>query len=160
MAILLLLDQTRTWATVKLPEFAALTPAPSQFSRSLAGAAAPWDPWPLQAVLIVAWAAAAVRSWRDDPTLVLAGALAASTSVARTSFDYNLITALPAVDAALLAGLAAVAGHRILVGHTEGAPTGRVFLLWAWLVASAVLAAWRPATPAEAGFAAAEGEPA
>jgi hypothetical protein len=162
---------------VKLPEFAALTPTPSQFSHSLAGAAAPFDPWPLQAVLLLAWAAAALRAWRDDPTLVLAGALAASTSVARTSFDYNLLTALPlllvqfqrataggrwrpAVDALLLAGLLAVVGHRILVGQTPGAPTGRVFLLWGWLVASAVLAAWRPATPDEAGFGAAGGEPA
>lgn len=175
---LLFLGQFRTWATVKLPEFASLTPSPSIFSHSLAGTTAPSDPLVLQAVLLLAWTAAAVRRWRDDPALVLAGALAASTCVARTSFDYNLLTALPlllvqfqrataggrwrpALDAALAAGLAAVAGHRILVAQLPALVSGRVYLLWAWLVASAVLAAWPAEAPAAAPApATTEGQPA
>jgi len=175
---LLLLGETRTWATVKLPEFAGIVPGPSSFSHSLAGAVAPSSPWLLQAVLLLAWSAAAVRRWRDDPALVFAGGLAASTSFAGVSFDYNLITALPlllvqfqrataggrwrpGIDAALLAGLAAVAGHRILVGQGIALVNGRVFLLWGWLVAAALLAAWRPAPPDQAAAAGgAEGTPA
>jgi hypothetical protein len=174
---LLLLGQTRTWATVKLPEFAGIVPGPSHFSHSLAGALAPSSPRLLQAILLLAWAAAAVRRWRDDPALVLAGGLAASTSFAGVSFDYNLITALPlllvqfqrataggrwrpALDAALVAGLAAVAGHRILVGQGLALVDGRVFLLWGWLVASAALAAWRAVPTAEGAVGAAEGTPA
>jgi glycosyl transferase family 87 len=165
---LLLLGQFRTWATVKLPEFASITPAPSIFSHSLAGTMAPSSPWLLQAVLLLAWAAAAIRCWRDDPTLVLAGGLAASTSLAGVSFDYNLITALPllivqfqratagarwrpATDAALVAGLLAVAGHRLVVGVDLALVNGRVLLLWGWLVASGALAAWRPTPPEAAG---------
>lgn len=164
---LLLLGDTRTWATLKLPVFAAITPAPSSFSHSLAGATAPWDPWPLQALLLLAWAAAAVRCWRDDPTLVMAGALAASTAVARTSFDYNLITALPlllvqfqrataggrwrpALDGLLAAGLLAVAGHRLLVNLAPELAVWKVLLFWGWLTASAALAAWRPTPASEA----------
>jgi len=172
---LLLLGQFRTWATVKLPEFASIVPAPSTFSHSLAGTLAPSSPLPLQVLLLLAWAAAAVRRWRDDPTLVLAGGLAVSTSLAGVSFDYNLITALPlllvqfqrataggrwrpSLDAALLAGLAAVAGHRLVFGLTPGLVDGRVLLLWGWLTAGGALAAWRPA-PDEAP-APAEGQPA
>jgi hypothetical protein len=175
---LLLLGQTRTWATVKLPEFAGIVPAPSSFSHSLAGALSPASPRLLQAILLLAWAAAAVRRWRDDPALVLAGALAASTSFAGVSFDYNLVTALPlllvqfqrataggrwrpAVDAALLVGLAAVAGNRLLVGELQTLVTWKVFLLWGWLVASAALAAWPAAAPGEdAAPGPAEGTPA
>ncbi len=168
---LLLLGEFRTWASLKLPVFAAITPAPSTFSHSVAGALAPSSPLLLQAVLLLAWCAAAVRCWKDDPVLVLAGALAASTMVARTSFDYNLITALPLllvqfqrataggrwrwpVDLALAVGLLAVVGHRGAMGLADGLLTGKVWLLWGWLVVSAALAAWRPVTAAEADEAA------
>lgn len=159
--------QLHTWATVKLPVFSAPFSPPQSFNHVLAGATAPVDPWPLQAILVLGWAAVAVRRWREDPPLVLAGALAISTTLARTSFDYNLITALPLllvlyqratsggrwrpwVDGVLVAGLLAVAGHRIVLelGGTA-LMRARVLLLWAWLAASALVAAWPAGAAAE-----------
>lgn len=161
---LLLWDQVVTWATVKLPGFSSSLGPTSSFNHSLPSTFAPMSPVPFQAVLLLAWSVAAVRRWRDDPALVMAGALAASTSVASSSFDYNLITALPLlllqfqgataggrwrwlVDLALLAGLVAVAGHRAVYDLDQGLVVGRVYLLWGWMVVSAVLAAWRRTAP-------------
>jgi hypothetical protein len=55
------------------------------------------------------------------------------------------------VDLALLAGLVAVAGHRAVYDLDQGLVVGRVYLLWGWMVASAVLAAWRRTAPALPG---------
>jgi hypothetical protein len=172
---LLLRSDTVDWVTHRLLPFADVIWIASSFNHALVSTVGPSKATGMAAVVLAAWAVAAVRNWRDDPALAFAGTLAASTSLARTSFDYNLITALPlllvqfqrataggrwrpAVDAALVAGLAAVAGHRGLVASSPALIDGKVLLLWAWLLASAALAAWRPTPAAEAWEAPAPGD--
>jgi hypothetical protein len=173
---LLFLGQTRRYITQVLPPFAAHMPAVTLHSHSVPatfGDAAR----PVSAALVLAWAAAAFFRLNAAPSEVFAGALAISTYVAATSFDYNLITVYPllvvlllralqeegrravAAWAALALGLAGVVAHR---GWFTGHPQAHVVLQVVFLVASALfvgaVAPPRAATaaPARAALAAPE----
>jgi hypothetical protein len=158
---LALWSQTRHYLERVLPAFAAHLPAESLHSHSVpatAGAAAGI----VSALCIAPWCVAAFLRMERAPLEVFAGAVAVSTYVAGTSFDYNLVTAYPllivlaarmldrgrwAPLASLLVltlGLVAVTGHRGWFGHYA---TFHVALQIAWLIAAAVLAVARPFAP-------------
>ena len=91
---LALWTQTRHYLERVLPAFAAHLPAESLHSHSVpatAGAGA----WVVSAVIVAAWCVAAFLRMEKAPFEVFAGALAVSTYVAGTSFDYNLVTVHP-----------------------------------------------------------------
>ena len=86
--------QTRHYLDRVLPAFAAHLPAESLHSHSVpatAGAAA----GVVSAVMVAAWCVAALLRLERAPVEIFAGALAVSTYVAGTSFDYNLVTVYP-----------------------------------------------------------------
>jgi hypothetical protein len=150
--------QTRHYVDLVLPAFAAHLPAESLHSHSVpatfGGAARA-----VSAVVILAWCVAAFLRDHRAPLEVLAGALAVSTYVAGTSFDYNLVTVYPLLVVqlrrmlggarweslgaflVLVLGLVAVTAHRGWFGRHA---TLHVALQIAWLLAGAVLAAARP----------------
>jgi hypothetical protein len=156
--------QTAEYLGKVLPAFAAHLPGVSLHSHSVPatfGGAASL----VSAMLVVAWCAAAFLRMDRAPALVFAGALAVSTYVARTSFDYNLVTAyplllvcfarardLPAARArwaflALALGLVAIAAHRAWFVR---APHAHVVLQVLWLLAAATLTAVGAADAIEA----------
>jgi hypothetical protein len=150
---LALFSETRTYFTKVLPGFAAHLPAVTVYSHSIP-ATFRNAPRPVSAALVLAWAAAAFFRLEDAPREVFAGALAISTYVAATSFDYNLVTAYPLLLvlllrafeqeqrravwdwAAFVLGLVAVAAHRAWFTRS---PTAHVALQLGWLSASALL---------------------
>jgi hypothetical protein len=146
--------QTLHYISRVLPAFARHLPAVTLYSHSVPatfGAASPW----VSAEIVLGWCAVAVLRLRRSPIEIFAGALAVSTYVARTSFDYNLITAYgllivqlsfalvrpprpaAATFGVLLLGLVAIAGSR---PWFEGHPKLHVAMQVTWLIASAVLA--------------------
>jgi hypothetical protein len=164
---LVFLPDTIHWATKRLPEFASVIWAPSWFSHALVSTVGPFIANLMAALVLLVWCGAAVRRWSSDPALVMAGTLAASTTLARTSYDYNLITALPLLlvqfqratdgprwdaklDAALIAGVIAVVAHRGVIAGSPELMHAKVLLLWGWLLASGLLAALRPSARAQA----------
>ena len=145
--------QTRLYVTGALLDFARRLPHETLYSHSVPatfGAAA----WAVSALLVGAWSVAAFLRFQAAPAHVFAGALAVSTYVARTSFDYNLVTVYPllvvqlarALDlpprtsaasfAVLVLGLVATIGYRPWFGAHAGL---HVALQVAWLLASATL---------------------
>jgi len=125
--------------------------------------------WLLGACLMAAWVWAGARALaRGDAAMALAGALAVSTYIPRTSFDYNLISTYPLLLLlflraqrtnrwALLAfGVLAIAGDRRLFA-IQGAkiftPHLHLALELAFLVVAAVVVA-RPDEGEPAGIAA------
>jgi len=154
---LLLFSQVHTWATTRLPAFAALQWNPGVWNHAM-NTLRGVDPLPLQAILLGAWLVGGALAVARDPVQVFAGALAISTSFSNTSWDYNLITAFPLLlvqyqraaerrwrplgDALLLLGLVAVAGNRVFFSLSPALVQVRVLLLWGWLTASGLLAAW------------------
>jgi hypothetical protein len=144
--------QTQHFMQNVLPAFAARVPAPSLYSHSVPssfGAAAPV----ISAGIALAWCVASYLAMDVAPEGVFAGALAVSTYVARTSFDYNLITTYPllvvlaarafvakvhdrAALVVLLVGLVAITGDRGWFGRHAVA---HVVLQIGWL---AMTAAW------------------
>jgi hypothetical protein len=164
---LLFLPDTLQWATHRLPEFAATTWAPSWFSHALVSTVGSFYATTMALVVLLVWGRAAVRRWSSDPALAVAGTLAASTVLARTSYDYNLITALPLLlvqfqrstegarwdakqDLVLVGGVLAVVGHRGVIAASPELIHAKVLLLWGWLLASGLLAARRSAAPGRA----------
>jgi hypothetical protein len=142
--------QTQHYAQNVLPVFSAHLPAQSLHSHSVPtsfGAAAPI----VSAVIVLAWCIAAHLTMGTSPEGVFAGALAISTYVARTSFDYNLITTYPLLvflaalafstepgsrgaAVALFLGLAGITSHREWFG---GHAMAHVALQITWLAVTA-----------------------
>lgn len=166
LVTLIFWTQTRHYLTHVLPAFAAHLPGESLHSHSVPATAGPLA-GAVSAILIAAWCVAAFRSLEQAPVEIFAGALAVSTYVAGTSFDYNLVTTYPllivlaarALDEPLRArwepiasflvlvlGLAAVTAHRGWFGRHA---TLHVGLQIAWVLAAAVLAAARRPRRAE-----------
>jgi hypothetical protein len=159
---LALYPQVKVWATTQLPAFAAQRYDPAVWNHAM-NTLRGTDPFPLQAILVVAWLVGGALAMRRDPVLVFAGALAISTSFANTSWDYNLVTAYPLLvvqyqraaerrwrplgDALLILGVVAVVGNRVLFSLSPGLVQARVLLLWGWMTASGALAAWLAVGP-------------
>ena len=103
LALLAFLEQSKDYLRDELPRFAAQETGLTIFLHTLR-ALQPERSWVFpvtSACLFGCWAYASFRHLRRDPALVFAGALAMTTYFARTSYDYNLITAYPVL--ALLA---------------------------------------------------------
>jgi hypothetical protein len=151
--------QTGDYQERVLPAFAAHLPAVSLHSHSVPatfGDAAPW----VSAALVASWCAIAYLRFERAPVDVFAGGLAISTYVARTSFDYNLVTAYPLLVvlaaragavracasslptlAVLALGVLSICGHRAwFAGHAAF----HVALQIVWLVASAAIVGASP----------------
>jgi Glycosyltransferase family 87 len=162
LATLILWTQTRHYLERVLPTFAAHLPGESLHSHSLPATLGP-RAWAVSGLLIAAWCVASFLRFERAPVEIFAGALAVSTYVAGTSFDYNLVTVHPllivlvarALDGdprsqraplasllVLLLGLAAVTAHRGWFGDRA---TLHVGLQIAWVLAAAGLAAARRA---------------
>lgn len=103
-----------------------------------------WIARALSALLLFAWIFAALKARTSDQTLVISGGLAISTFFAKTSNDYNLITAYPllfiltlrAIEDRNLRGWAlwgtlALIGHR---GWWMGKATGHTLFLYSFLL--------------------------
>jgi hypothetical protein len=145
---------TQHYFTYVLPPFAAHMPGITLHGHSVPATFGP-RAGAVSAVVVLAWALAALVSFGRAPALVIAGALAISTYFAATSFDYNLVTVYPlllvlcarAMDPAprrgrwadwlvLVLGVAAVVAHRGWFGEPRAVK--HVSLQVAWLVAAAV----------------------
>jgi hypothetical protein len=163
LVTLLFFTQTRHYLERVLPTFAAHLPAESLYSHSVPATLGPAAST-VSAILILAWCVASFLRLERAPVEIYAGALAVSTYVAGTSFDYNLVTVYPllivlvarALDEApapsgagraplaswlvLALGLVAVTVHRGWFGQRAAL---HVALQIAWVVAAALLAAMR-----------------
>ncbi|MGH7440276.1 MAG: hypothetical protein ACRENE_31675, partial [Polyangiaceae bacterium] len=98
-SILPLWHQFVIWVTQVLPAFSKQAPGMQIYSHSVPELADAlghplWAPV-TSAVLGASWAVVCLRQMRARPELCFAGALAMSTYCARTSYDYNLLTAYP-----------------------------------------------------------------
>jgi hypothetical protein len=94
LVTLIFWTQTRHYLERVLPTFAAHLPGESLHSHSVPATAGRFAS-AVSATLIAAWCVAAFRRMEQAPVEIFAGALAVSTYVAGTSFDYNLVTAYP-----------------------------------------------------------------
>ena len=162
-AALIFFDDTTGYVRFTLPMFASQLPKISFFSHSVPSTfhSMPLGAVAASGVLIVAWAAAALSALPRAPGEVFAGALAISTFIAATSYDYNLITAYPLLLVLLVRALAArgrsvgpqvalfvwgivlVLLHR---GPLEALPRARVILQLVWLLVVAAFVARDPAS--------------
>jgi hypothetical protein len=128
---LALWTQTRHYVEKVLPAFAAHLPAESLHSHSVpatAGALA----GAVSAVMVAAWCVAAFLRLERAPLEIFAGALAVSTYVAGTSFDYNLVTVYPLLVVLFARAFTTTAGE-----SPSGMSAGQA--RWAPLVSFAVL---------------------
>jgi hypothetical protein len=168
---LLFWSQTQHYLHNVLPTFATWVPGMSLHSHSVPAAFGS-SARLVSAALVVAWGAAAFRSFERAPVEVFAGGLALSTYVASVSFDYNLVTVYPLLlvlaarafgDASfatvpagktrprwlgalatLTLGLVAVTAHR---GWFEGYALAHVALQIAWVLVAAALVLLVPGGP-------------
>ena len=157
---LFLAGMTSKYLRDVLPGFAAHLPGVSLHSHSVPATFRPplYGPKLVSGALILLWSGAAFLRFDKNPREVLVGALAITTYVAGTSFDYNLVTAYPllvvlALRAMKTAGkpalwawaslglgvLGVCADHAWFTGH----PRGHVVVQVVWLLLTAGLLAWR-----------------
>lgn len=164
------LPDVRAWISGPFAAFTAARPVLTIYGHPLHLLAPSSDGWALSLPLLAVWVVAAARTLRRDPALAFAGALAISTWFASTSWDYNLVTALPLLlvlflratggpaparaFALLGLGLVAIVAPRAIFAGSDALMSLRIALGWLWLVATAVAAAAiaerAPATPSGA----------
>lgn len=134
---LLFFKQTMHYVTGVLPAFASRLPGATVFSHSIPGTFRdpPSAPRLISGALVLLWAAVAFVRFSRAPREIFAGALAISTFVAATSYDYNLITAYPLLLVLLLGALQRWKGtdHRPLPGGERERGAAWVWGSWAVL---------------------------
>jgi len=91
---LVFLHDTLLYFREVLPKFAKECPSPQVCAHSLPANFPDSALW-LSAGVILIWCLAAFHRYENSKAFVFAGAMAVSTYVARTSYDYNLVTAYP-----------------------------------------------------------------
>jgi hypothetical protein len=163
LTLLVFFRDSKAYLFEVLPKYAnTLTPlnAWNHATPSFIGGQYPGFAWMVCLGLLAVWVWAGARAvGRGDHALALAGALAVSTFVQRTSFDYNLISGYPLLVllflraqatnrwALLVFGLVAIAGDRRLFAARDAVlltPHLHLTMELAFLVVTALVVA-RPA---------------